>query len=292
VQTDDFDGTVIIVKNEESLGIQTDPYIEKPIVHRKPPALRAAGVKTEYQKTELFDFNVEVVPIVTTLVQKALTQASMEVAEELELEQMHTYLRAFEQKARRDAEAIARLEEAEAKKFREQEQIVAEKRAIAESHAEIRARVLARGFAEWFVWDLPDDVIATLDQRGYFYDEVERDVEREFLPWLTVQTETELAKDSVPAAFADAAYERAVTFVDSQCAEMEISTQIEGDQKEVHEFRIQRAMVIEDIVSAAWRKSKQIRARQKKKPGDNDDEAEEPETGASEATGSTYDSEA
>jgi hypothetical protein len=37
IQTDDFDGQVIIVKNEESLGIQTDPYIEKPIIHRKPP---------------------------------------------------------------------------------------------------------------------------------------------------------------------------------------------------------------------------------------------------------------
>jgi hypothetical protein len=62
-------------------------------------------------KKDLFDFNVEVVPPV----QKAIAQASMKVAEELELEQMQTYLCAFEQKARPDAEAIARLENVEAK---------------------------------------------------------------------------------------------------------------------------------------------------------------------------------
>jgi phosphoserine phosphatase len=86
-----------------------------------------------------------VVPIVTILVQKARTQASVEVAEELELEEMRTYLRAFEQKARRDVEAIARLEEAEVKKFQNKEKILVERRAITASHEEVGAKVLARG---------------------------------------------------------------------------------------------------------------------------------------------------
>jgi hypothetical protein len=54
VQTDNFDGTVIIVNNESTVGIQTEPYIEKPIISKQPPPLRSKLVKTEYQITELF----------------------------------------------------------------------------------------------------------------------------------------------------------------------------------------------------------------------------------------------
>jgi len=120
---------------------------------------------------------VQVVPVVQTLIQKALTQASMEVAEELELEQMRTYLRAFEQKAKRDAEAIARIEQVEAKKYGEKERIVAARRAIVAAQVELRSKILARGFAEWLVWDIDGDVMKLLEDREYFYDELERDIE-------------------------------------------------------------------------------------------------------------------
>jgi hypothetical protein len=288
IQTDDFDGTVIIVRNEESLGIQTEPYVDKPAVHRKPPAVRAMGVRTEQQKRTLFDFDSEVVPIVTTLVQKALTQASMEVGEELELEQMRRYLRAFEQKAQRETEGIARLEEIEAKKFSEKEKVLQEKRARAAAYQELRTRVFVRGFAEFFAWDIGEEAIHALDSRGYFYDEVERDVERDFLPWLTAETEAELARPAVAPALAEAVLQHAITFVDTQCGEMEISAQIDVDQTTIKEARIMRAMLIEDIVSTAVRKSKKINRRQKQADQGAEEDANEPEGRAS---GSGYDSE-
>jgi hypothetical protein len=279
VQTEDFDGTVIVVRNEESVAVQTEPFREKPTVHRKPPAARACGVKTDVPGTALFDFAFQVQPVVTTLVQKALTQASMEVAEELELEQMKTYLRAFEQKAKRDREAIARLEEAERGKFEEKERIVQEGRRIVAARAEVRAKVMARGFAEWFTWDLQDDVLEVLGRTGYFYDEIEREIQDRFLPWLTSEAEAEIAKADVPSALAEEMFKRADHIIEEQCTVVEINAQIAADQKAGKDDICLRRLIAEDRVARAWRKSKQIKNKPKKKEG-SDEEGQDDDSGS------------
>jgi hypothetical protein len=289
VQTEDFDGTVIIIKKEESIGIQTDRYVEKPIVHRKPPAARSRGVRTALPGTDLFDFNVQVVPVVTTLIQKALTQASMEVAEELEIGQMNTYLRAFEQRAKCEAEAIARLERVEEDKFREKQKIVETRREVVQAEEELRSKVFARGFAEWFVWDIQDDVMAILDGRQYFYDELEREIEEKFLPWLTEQASIEIAKASVPDALAEATFDRGNEIIEQMCGEVQVREQIVGDQSEVKDLINQRRLIAEDRVARAWRKSKQIKRNQKKKAAGSDEEGEGDE--GQDAAGSGYESE-
>jgi hypothetical protein len=290
VQTEDFDGTVIIIKKEESVGIQTDQYVEKPIVHRKPPAAHSRGVRTALPGTDLFDFNVQVVPVVKTLIQKALTQASMEVAEELEIEQMNTYLRAFEQKAKRDAEAIARLERLEADKFEKKRGIVENRKEIAQAEAEVRSKVLACGFAEWLVWDIQEDVIRILDGRQYFYDELEREIEEKFLPWLTEQATIEIAKASVPDALSEATFDRGNEIIDEMCGEMQVREQIVGDQSDVKDLINKRRLIAEDRVARAWRTSKQIKRNQKKKAAGSDEEGEGDE--GQDAAGSGYESEA
>jgi hypothetical protein len=290
VQTEDFDGTVIIIKKEESLGIQTDHYVEKPIIHRQPPAARSRGVRTALPGTDLFDFNVQVVPVVTTLIQKALTQAVMEVTEELEINQMNTYLRAFEQKAKREAEAVARLEQVEERKFEAKQKIVQDRKEIVQAQAEVQSKVLARGFAEWLVWDIQDDVIAILDRRQYFYDELEREIEEKFLPWLTEQASIEIVKVSVPDALAEATFDRGNEIIEEMAGEMQVREQIVGDQSDVKELINKRRLIAEDRVARAWRKSKQIKRNQKKKKAaGSDEEGEADET--HEAAGSGYESE-
>jgi hypothetical protein len=273
VQTEDFDGTVIIEKKEESIAIQTEPFVEKPIIHRQPAPVRAIGVKTDVPGTTLFDFNLQVRPIVSTLVQKALIQAQMEVTEEAELESMNRYLKAFDQKARADAAAIARLEQAEAKKFAEKEARVAERKLIESAHLEVRAKVLARGFAEWFVSDLQEDSLDVLAQRNYFYDETERAIESQFLPWLAEATGIEIARASVPDALAESAIEEGDQFYVEQCNEIEIHESVVADQKENKAAALLRRMIPEDKVGVARRKSKQMGKKKKQaKPGEEEED--------------------
>jgi hypothetical protein len=288
VQTDEFDGTVIIEKKEGTIAIQTDPFIEKPIIHRKPPPLRAVGVKTDLPGTDLFEFSIQVWPIVTTLVQKALTQATMEVMEEMELEQMNRYLKAFEQKAKVDAQAIARLEQAEAKKFQDKEAKVEERKKIEAAQLEVRWKVMARGFAEWLVSDLEEDALQVLERKSYFYDEIEREIEANFLPWLCGQTDVQVAKPSVVAALSESALEEGQEFFVEQCHHIEIQENVSVDMKERKQHNLLRRMIPEDKVATAWRKSKQMKGRRKKV----DDEEEETGEGRSSEAGteSTYDS--
>ncbi|KAK8894374.1 hypothetical protein M9Y10_022809 [Tritrichomonas musculus] len=274
VQTDDFDGNVIIIKHEESVGVQTDPYTEKPIIHRKPAPLRAVGVKTNVPGTELFDFEVQVKPFVTTLVQKALTQAAMEYQEEEELKYMQIYLNAFKHTAQKEAEAIKRLEEAELKKYQEKEAIVAKRLAVENGQLEMRAKVLARGFAEWFVWDIHNDVIDHLQKKGYFYDEVQADIEKNYLPWLSEQVDAELVKPSIPQALFDKANQTAVEIADRAANQIEIDTQIINDQKEVKQISLLRSMIGEDRVASKIREAKKMNLLKK---NDQDQENQEEE---------------
>lgn len=285
VQTDDFDGNVIIVKKEQEIGIQTDPYTEKPIVHRKPAPLRAVGVKTDVPGTALFDFNIQVQPIVTTLCQKAMAQALMEVAEELELEQMHTYLKAFDHKAKVDAQAIARIEQAEQKKYEEKERIVAERLKIEEAQLEMRAKVLARGYAEYFVWDLEKDVMRTLERNGYFYDETEKEIELQFMPWLTEQANAHIAKASIPKALAEKAIQTASDVYAAQCNEVKDEQQIVQDRNAASELRNLRRMIAEDKVSAGWRIAK---AKKRAVPKKNDEEEDDDDKATDAPTEGTY----
>lgn len=275
VQTDEFDGNVIIIKHEESVGVQTDPYTEKPIVHRKPAPLRAVGVKTNVPGTELFDFDVQVKPFVTTLVQKALTQAAMEYKEEEELKYMQIYLNAFHHTAQKEAEAIARLEEAEFKKYKDKEEIVAKRLEIENAQLEMRSKVLARGFAEWFVWDIHNDVIDHLQKKGYFYDEVQLDIEQNYLPWLSEQVDKEIIKPSIPEALFDKANQTAVEFADHSANQIEIDTQIIHDQKELKQMSLLRAMIAEDKVATKIREAKKLNRFKKEQDQENHEEEEE-----------------
>lgn len=286
VQTDDFDGNVVIVKKEQEIGIQTDPYTEKPIVHRKPAPLRAVGVKTDVPGTSLFDFNIQVQPIVTTLCQKAMTQALMEVAEELELEQMQTYLKAFDHKAKVDAQAIARIEQAEQKKYEEKERIVAERLKIEEAQLEMRAKVLARGYAEYFTWDLDNDVMRVLETNGYFYDETEKEIELQFMPWLTEQANAAMAKVSVPKALAEKAVQTAANVYASQCSNARNEQQTIQDRKDKTELSDLRRMIAEDRVSAVWRIAKTKKRASPK--GNEEEEDADDGKGTDAPTESTY----
>lgn len=276
VQTDDFDeNDVEIIKNEETIGIQTDPYVEKPIIHRKPAALHAVGVKTEVPGTELFDFDVQVKPFVTTLVQKALTQAAMEYQEEEELKYMQIYLDAFHHTAEKEAQAIAKLEAAELEKYKKKEEILAQKLKIEEGQLETRAKVMARGFAEWYVWDIHNDVIDHLRKKGYFYDEIESEIRETYLPWLSEQIDIELAKPSIPDALADVASQTALRITEKSISQLQEYVQNETEQNDYKQMKILRQMIGEDIVAQKIREAKKLNRFKNEQNEQGNEEEEE-----------------
>jgi len=98
---------------DRAIDVQTDFYIDRPPTPRFMPSKNGLDVETQIWDGDLFDFDVEVEPILQVIVGKTLEQSRMEVLEEEELKAMKKHQLEFERL--RDAELLEsqRLEEEE-----------------------------------------------------------------------------------------------------------------------------------------------------------------------------------
>jgi len=273
VQTDPFDDAdVIVIKQENESGVQTEPYQEKPVIRKQPAPLVAIGVRTNAPGSELFDFEQEVKPFVITLVQKALSQASMEVHEEEELANMQRYLRAFEQSRKQEQANIAKIEQLEAEKFAQKEKIVAERLKIEETRILLQRKVLARGFAEFYVWDLTENAIRDLEKKKYFYDEMEKSIETTFLPYLLNRSMEEMDKQVIPGLLYSDLENQCVTNHDQATSRIQDTVENEINSKATMINRVSRLMIAEDLVASRLRKKKAIDRKKNTVPDEEEDE--------------------
>ena len=272
-QTDPFeDSDVVIVKQELEIGIQTDTFHEKPLIHRKPAPLVAVGVRTNAPGSELFDFNQEVRPFVITLVQKALTQASMEVHEEEELSNMQRYLRAFEQNKKQEQNNINKIEQIELQKFEEKEKIILEKLLIEKSQYQIKSKVLTLGFSKFFIWDLENDILLNLKNKNYFYDEIEKEINNNFLPFIFINSSKEISKPLILNKYSNYIQNKSLEIINNN--NKLILNQSENNINNNQNLRqnILRKMISEDNVSKKIQKKKIIENKKIKKINDNNDD--------------------
>ncbi|XP_016121483.1 radial spoke head protein 3 homolog B-like [Sinocyclocheilus grahami] len=96
-----------------SVECQTDMFLDKPATPLFIPAKTGRDAATQIEEGELFDFDVEVQPVLQVLVGKTIEQALLEVLEEEELANLRAQQQVF--KEIRDAELVEvqRLEERE-----------------------------------------------------------------------------------------------------------------------------------------------------------------------------------
>lgn len=178
---------------ESDQSTQTDPFMERP---PSPPFVPAkSGVdKSTQVEDDLFDFDFEVDPILEVIVGKTMEQAMMEVLEEEEMENLKKHQKEFTQRRnaelaetqRMEAEELRRHEEIERRKKQERERLA--KEALA------REKIASTAFAKSFLRNLERRVFTELEEEGFFYDQVERDVQTEFMPWLVAAVQSNLQK--------------------------------------------------------------------------------------------------
>lgn len=89
--------------------------------------------------------------------------------------------------ALRNAELAAaqRMETAERRRTEEKERRLAQARERAAAEKRLREKIAAQTFARSYVSGLVGGVFDQLTQKGFFYDPLAREVETDFLPWLT-----------------------------------------------------------------------------------------------------------
>ncbi|XP_021525866.2 radial spoke head protein 3 homolog isoform X2 [Aotus nancymaae] len=137
----------------------------------------------------LFDFDLEVTPVLEVLVGKTIEQSLLEVMEEEELANLQASQREHEELRNSERAEVQRLEEQERRHREEKERRKKQQWEIVHKHSETSQKIAAQAFAQRYLADLLPSVFGSLRDSGYFYDPIERDIEIGFLPWLMNEVE-------------------------------------------------------------------------------------------------------
>lgn len=182
---------------EADVEVQTDAFLDRPPSPMYVPAKTGVDITTQILEGDLFDFDIEVKPILEVLVGKTVEQALLEVMEEEELANLRSQQRAFEELRNAELVEQQRLEEQERRHREEKERRMKQQREIVKKEKETSDKIAARAFAQSYLADLVPTVFGTLSDNGYFYDPVERDIEQGFMPWLIDQVQVQLQKSQL-----------------------------------------------------------------------------------------------
>lgn len=119
LQTDTFLEQLVDRVPESEQSTQTDPFMDRPPSPLFMPAKVGVDQATQIEHGELFDFDMEVEPILEVLVGKTLEQSMMEVLEEEELQNLKRHKEEFRQRRNAELAEVQRLEAEERRKFEE-----------------------------------------------------------------------------------------------------------------------------------------------------------------------------
>jgi hypothetical protein len=273
-QTDPYLQEILEKAAEIDKATQTDNFLDRPAT---PPHFRPwAGIdqETQVDEVELFDWEFEVQPIVATIVGKTLEQAFMEVHEEEELANVRRHKEAVEHRRNVELADVQRLEEGERRKFEEKQKRLEQRVNFQEAQHELRAKIAAKGYGEFFSVDLMMGAMSLLERRGYFYDEVECEIASRFIPWLRramdEAKENQALKDAIVAKVEVTTVRYDETLKETNAQEHEgLQLQDRGGK-----IAILRQMFIEDLGALKIRKALGGRKRKAKTSGEEEDQTD------------------
>jgi len=196
---------------ETDAQAQTDAFLDRPSTPLFVPAKTGADVATQILPGELFDFDLEVRPILEVLVGKTCEQALMEVCEEEELATLRAHQRRFQQRRAAELAETQRLAEQDRRREDEKRRRVEQQREALRLEKETADKVAARLFAVNFLEDLVPAVLGTLNRNGYFSSATARDLEADYLPWLMNCIHQQMDKDTIARQLLDLVIKEVVT---------------------------------------------------------------------------------
>jgi len=212
---------------EADIQTQTDAFLDRPPTPLFIPAKTGIDVATQILEGELFDFDIEVKPILEVLIGKTMEQALLEVMEEEELANLRSHQRQFEELRNAELVETQRLEEQERRHREEKQRRMKQQLEVLKKEKETTDKIAARAFAQSYLQDLVPSVFGTLHDAGYFFDPVERDVETYFMKWLMEGVGQELNKVRVARTLIDGVIREVV----SQRTEVYSKLDIEVEKK-------------------------------------------------------------
>lgn len=203
VQTDNYLEELTDKVPEVEEETQTEAFMDRPPSPLFIPSKTGHDMATQIEPGDLFDFDMEVVPILEVLVGKTLQVSMMEVMEEEELATIRMHQENFEQTRNAELAEVQRLEAEAKRKFAEKQRRMKEQTERIKQQQELKEKVAARSFAKNYLSDLHSSVFSSLMDSGHFFDPLAKEVKDDFMPWLMDQVVDNLDQVATSRQLAD-----------------------------------------------------------------------------------------
>ncbi|KAH0622416.1 hypothetical protein JD844_024710 [Phrynosoma platyrhinos] len=168
--------------------------IHAPVVDNSGKQVDVQTGRTPITFVMLFEFDIEVKPILEVLVGKTIEQALIEITEEEELANLHAHQYAYHELRNAEIAELQRLEEQEKRRKEEKKRRMRQQVDDQEKASKVSERIAARAFAQQYLTNLIPAVFTSLQNKGFFYDDIRREVEEGFLPYLMENVEQKMDK--------------------------------------------------------------------------------------------------
>jgi hypothetical protein len=212
---------------ESDMSTQTPAALDKPSLPLFVRAKTGIDVDTQILAGDLFDFDLEVEPLLEVLVGRTLHVSMLEVMQEEELEAIRLQQEEFEAVRNIELAEVQRLEAESRRKTQEKQRRKLQEQLRLDEQRGLEAKVAARAFAQQYLGVLHEDVFEALEAEGKFVDPLRREVEEVFIPSLLAGVSLHLV-----------AHSQAAMLLLKLLEEANESAAVEADR--AHQVRIER----------------------------------------------------
>lgn len=229
------------VSSREYLEELTDRPIENDIddmaqiIKERPasplfvPARIGRDVETQIQAGDLFDFDLEVEPILEVLVGRTLHVSMLEVVQEAEIEKLHQKQVEFEGIRNIELAELQRLEAEDNRKQLERGRRLAQHESRIEEQRLQQETLTAKAFAHEYLVEMREGVMEALEEEGHFYDPVKKEISEEFLEAMGVEAVYSMQNFYAAQQLADSLLMDALDKAKEMSVEKSISENCEAD---------------------------------------------------------------
>mmetsp|Transcript_26549 Transcript_26549/g.47682 ORF Transcript_26549/g.47682 Transcript_26549/m.47682 type:complete len:685 (-) Transcript_26549:292-2346(-) len=162
----------------------TDFYVDRQPEAEFKPDPKGLDKNTQIEGDELFDYDLEVEPILQVIVGKTLEQARMEVSEEDELAEAEQNRLTFERERNYELIDVQRLEAEAIRKEKERKRRDLQAKTRREQKKFAHQKYVARILAKRFVHRIPHTSFVALRDQGVLAEPSEANIHRVLVPWM------------------------------------------------------------------------------------------------------------
>eukprot|EP00604_Paraphysomonas_vestita_P001496 CAMPEP_0174822226 /NCGR_PEP_ID=MMETSP1107-20130205/14499_1 /TAXON_ID=36770 /ORGANISM="Paraphysomonas vestita, Strain GFlagA" /LENGTH=334 /DNA_ID=CAMNT_0016040633 /DNA_START=274 /DNA_END=1278 /DNA_ORIENTATION=+ len=177
IQTENYLEELTDKPDEADAETQTQPFMDRPVSPLFVRSKTGHDATTQIEIGDLFDFDLEVEPILEVLCGKTIQNSMLELMQEEELEGIRREQEEFEAIRNIELAEVQRLEADARRKLQEKERRVQQEKKRLKERLELEEKIAARAFSNQYLSSLHTGVMEELFEDGYFYDPIKKEIE-------------------------------------------------------------------------------------------------------------------